>query len=229
MPVRFYKEQSLRDFQAIIDEIYGLTDDRLYSLWDLLTQQQRFSMRALKGIRKQNNKQIKINLIIAFCWTMTIANRLHIDLEDEVWRRFPNMCSYCGKAPCVCKKDKVSKRRKIKSSSTDRPENMQAMQEMFENIYPRKSRNIADAGIHFAEETGEVSESVQNYLGQHKSNLFGATKLELADYISCTFGVANSAKIDIAEELSKLFYKNCHVCHKAPCECTFTSIAKFAV
>ena len=54
---------------------------------------------------------------------------------------------------------------------------------------------------------------------------FGEIKLEIADYISCVMGVANSANINIAKELESMFYENCHECHKAPCVCSFTKVA----
>ena len=111
---RFYKKQTLSEFQNLISEIYSLPDDRLYSIWDLLTQQQRFTMRSLKGIRKGDIEKVKYNLLISFSWLMAIANRLHIDLDEDIWKRFPGMCSYCGAMPCMCKKEKPSKRGKIK-------------------------------------------------------------------------------------------------------------------
>jgi NTP pyrophosphatase (non-canonical NTP hydrolase) len=97
---------------------------------------------------------------------------------------------------------------------------------MFQAIYPSQARSLEDAGIHYAEEMGEVSEAIHNYLGQHRKKLFSEIGLEMADYVSCAFGVANSANIDVATELEKLFYKNCHVCHKAPCVCSFTAISE---
>src|SRR3989344_9123097 len=96
------KTASLSDLQQFVSSVYSLPDDRLYSIWDLLTQQQRFAMRALKGIRKQNMEKLKVNLLISLSWMIAIANRLHIDIEEEVWIRFPALCSYCGNVPCVC-------------------------------------------------------------------------------------------------------------------------------
>ena len=40
-------------------------------------------------------------------------------------------------------------------------------------------------------------------------------------------GVGNSAHINIAREFARMFYRGCHVCHQAPCQCTFSSIASF--
>jgi NTP pyrophosphatase (non-canonical NTP hydrolase) len=153
-----HKNHSLRDFQKLIYDIYSLPDDRLYSLWDLLTQQQRFTMRALKGIRKQDSIKLKGNLLIAFSWLMAIANRLHIDVEEDVWRRFPLFCSYCGRKPCACKKIKPEARKNvILKKNVQRPKTLREFQEMFQDIYPPEGRTLADAGVHLAEEMGEVS------------------------------------------------------------------------
>ena len=214
----------MADFQKFVSDVYAFSDDRLYSIWDLLTQQQRFAMRSLKGIRKGDVDKIKTNLIISFSWLMAIANRLHINIEDEVWKRFPMLCSYCGKKPCVCKTTKLTKRASVKVDKTLRPQNLVAFQKMFDEIYPTKNRTVTDAGVHLAEEMGEVSEAIHNYFGQHLQKQFNNVKLEVADFISCVFGVANSANIDVAKELSLMFSDSCHVCHKAPCICGFSEV-----
>src|ERR1043166_2067089 len=92
----FKKTGSIADFQKFNKEVYGRVDDRMYSVWDLLGQTQRFGMRALKGIRKGEKDKITYNLMISFSWLTAIANRLHIDIESEVWQRFPALCSYCA-------------------------------------------------------------------------------------------------------------------------------------
>lgn len=222
---QFKKTGTLGEFQEFISDVYSLPDDRIYSIWDLLTQQQRFTMRAIKGIRKENVEKLKTNLLISVSWVMAICNRLHIDIEDEVWKRFPMLCSYCGKKPCVCKSVKQNKRVRVRVDNTLRPHTLSAFQKMFDEIYPASSRTLADAGVHLAEEMGEVSEAIHNYLGQHLQKQFDEVKLEISDYISCAFGVANSANVDVAKELSLMFQKNCHVCHEAPCVCSFTKVA----
>lgn len=219
-------ELSLREFQNLISRIYGLPDDRLYSLFDLLTQTQRFTMRALKGIRKGDPERVRSNLLIAFAWLMPIANRMHIGVAGEVWKRFPALCSYCGAAPCVCKKTHPKERLKVKGAG-ERPSTIREFQDMFRAIYPPDSRTLPDAGVHLAEETGEVSEAIHNFLGQHLEKQFDDVRLETADYVSCIFGVANSAGIDIEEGLIELFADGCHVCHKMPCECTFAAVVAF--
>ena len=222
---QFLKSQSLEDFQEFIRLVYSLPDDRFYSLWDLLTHVHRFAMRALKGIRKDDQQKLQLNLLVAFSWLMAVANRLHIDIEKEVWQRFSARCPYCGKAPCSCKKIKshpVAMLSKVKVKPVTR---LSDFQFMFEKIYPPARRTLADAGVHLAEETGEISEAVHHFLGEHLLKQFDAVILEIADCVSCIFGVANSAKIDVVVELEKLFHNNCHACHQIPCTCTFSEVA----
>ncbi len=222
---QFRKNGTLSELQEFISNVYALPDDRIYSIWDLLTQQQRFTMRSIKGIRKGNISKLKTNLLISLSWVMSISNRLHINIEDEVWKRFPMLCSYCGKKPCVCKAVKQTKRVRVRVNNTLRPHTLSAFQKMFNEIYPASERTLPDAGVHLAEEMGEVSEAIHNYLGQHLQKQFDEVKLEISDFISCILGVANSANIDTAKELSLMFQNNCHVCHKAPCVCSFTQVA----
>ncbi|MFA6552131.1 MAG: hypothetical protein WCT19_01365 [Candidatus Paceibacterota bacterium] len=221
----FKENQTIADFQKFNYEVYRVPDDRLYSLSDLLAHQQRFAMRALKGIRKDDKEKLKKNLLISFSFLAAIANRLNINIEDEVWKRFPMLCSYCGKIPCQCKKIKPAKRKKVSINNALRPKTLAEFQEMFSKIYPQEKRTLAEEGVHLAEEVGEVNEAVQHFMGKHVLKQFNEVKLEIADLVSCIFGVANSAKIDFAKELAKIFILNCHVCHKAPCVCSFSSVA----
>ena len=123
------------------------------------------------------------------------------------------------------KANKSSERAQVKPDLTKRPHGLAAFQKMFAEIYPPKGRTPADAGVHLAEEMGEVSEAVHNYLGQHLQKQFQGVRVELADLVSCIFGVANSFNIDVAKELETMYSKNCHVCHEAPCVCSFSEVA----
>lgn len=221
------KNPSISEFQKLIFDIYGQPDDRLFSIHDLLSNQEKFTMRAIKGIRKNDKHKLENNLIIAFSWIMAISNRLHINLDAILWRRFPALCSYCGKKPCVCKKIKIIQRVKIKRITAHKPSDIASYQKMFDEIYPSDTRSLIDSGIHLAEEMGEVSEAIHVFLGEHKEKQFIFVENEISDWISCMFGVANSASINISDNLVKYFSKNCHVCHKAPCECKFSFVAEY--
>ena len=220
---KFPADGSLGDFRNFIQDIYGAHDDRFYSIWDLMSNLERYVMRALKGIRKDDKKKLIKNLAIAMSWAMAASNRLHISVEGKLWQRFPFVCSYCGKCPCACKKIKVEKRIQTSPKPSLRPKTLAQFQAMFQKIYPSESRTLEHAGIHLAEEVGEVSEAIHAYMGEHKQAQLDAIREEIADFLSCIFSVANSADIDIAMELAKLYHKNCHVCHGYPCSCSFST------
>ncbi|MES2203500.1 MAG: hypothetical protein V4474_04225 [Patescibacteria group bacterium] len=227
--VSLKKNPTLNDFQSFNRSVYGRPDDRMYSVTDLLTLSQRFAMRALKGIRKGAKDKIEVNLLVSFSFLFALANRLHICLEDELWTRFPMQCSYCAHSPCVCKKTKPLKRPRLKIDETLRPYTIREFQTMFSIIYPAERRTLAEAGMHMAEEFGEVAEALHNFLGQHQNKQFEAVKHEIADSISCVFSIANSAKIDVSKGLASMFKNNCHMCKEAPCVCTFDVIAKVRI
>ena|SRR3989338_797957 len=223
----FSSKDSLADFQKFNYQVYGPIDDRFYTAAELATQHQRFAMRAIKGIRKGEPVRLKNNLLVSLSFLMAVANRFHIDTEEETWRRFPALCSYCGSRPCVCKSQKPTKRRTLKRDSKLRPKDLANLQKMFESIYPSSTRSAEHAGIHFAEEVGEVGEAIFSFLTSHAEKQFQAMKVEIADCISCLFGIANSAGIDVAKELGTMFKNNCHVCHNLPCTCSFKKVARY--
>lgn|SRR3989344_1254531 len=218
---------TIEEFQSFIRNVYETPDDRLFSLSNLLSNQGRFTMRALKGIRKKDKNKLILNLMLSFSWLMAVANRLHIDVEPALWNRFPYLCSYCGKKPCVCKKIKTIKRINVVGDNSLKPKTIKEYQKMFSQIYPPKGRSLPDSGVHLAEETGEVSEIIHFFMGEHRPAQFHEITDEIADWVSCMYGVANSGEIDVLKELSKMYHNNCHICHKAPCTCKFTYVAKF--
>jgi len=222
---------TIAQFQNFINEVYGLPNDRHFSTEDMLSNIERFTMRALKGIRKEDYEKTKTNLLIALSWFMSVLNRIHINLENEIWKRFPYSCSYCGLQPCACKEKGVKSRIKkqdLDSAANDkRPATLKDFQTMFEKIYPAQKRTLEHAGIHLAEELGEFSESLLVYRGEHKDGHFDNIAAEAADVFSCFMGVLNSLKIKLAEELAKKYSENCHVCKKAPCECSFSFIVGY--
>lgn len=218
---------TINEYQKFVQEVYGLPNDRFFSSWDMLTNIERFGTRGLKGIRKGNNDKTKINLLISFSWLTSMMNQFHIDFENEVWKRFPYLCSYCASCSCSCKKNKVEKRQKVFIDANKRPKTLEDFQNMFNKIYPPETRTLEHAGIHLAEEIGEFAEAILTYRGGHKEEDFNNIPLEAADLFSCFMGVFNSIGENMAKELSIIFFNNCHMCKNAPCTCSFETIAEF--
>jgi NTP pyrophosphatase (non-canonical NTP hydrolase) len=221
------RNASISDYADFVKKVYGPSNDKHYSLWEMLINIQRFSMRGIKGVRKGNNDKVKLNLLIALSWYVSLMNRLHINTEENVWNRFPYICSYCGKMPCSCKNEKVQERRKIVRDDLKKPKTLEEYQLMFKRIYPPESRTPQEAAIHLAEETGELSEAFHIYMADRNDKDFQNILLESADFYSCVMGIMNSLDINCAEELSNTFTNNCHVCHDMPCTCSFKDVSSF--
>lgn len=215
------KNSTIKDWQEFNQKVYGYSNDRDFSFMDMVFNVLRFTMRGLKGIRKKDGQKTKINFFIAMSWYISLMNQLHFEIDEIVWARFPAVCSYCGQAPCVCKEQKIKTRQKIKINNKLRPKTFHDYQIMFAKIYPTNMRTMENAGIHLAEEMGELSEAMLAYRGNHEKQDFAKIPLEAADMFSCFMGVFNSLGVDVSEELAKMFYNNCHECHKNPCECNF--------
>jgi len=218
---------TINEYQKFVQEVYGLPNDRFFSSWDMLTNVERFITKGLKGIRKEDKEKTKVNLLISFSWLTSMMNQFHIDLENEVWKRFPYLCSYCASCPCSCKKNKVEKRQKVFIEENKRPKTLEDFQNMFNKIYPSETRTLEHAGIHLAEEIGEFAEAILAYRGGHKEEDFNNIPLEAADLSSCFMGVFNSIRENMAKELSIMFSNNCHMCKNTPCICSFKTIAEF--
>lgn len=218
---------TLPEYVEVVDAVYGVPNDRNYSLWDMLANMQKFSMRGIKGIRKNDREKVRLNMLIAMNWCTALMVRFHINIDEIIWNRFPYLCSYCGEKPCVCKAEKVAVRRKVVADDAARPRTLKEFQQMFRDIYPPISRTPEAAAIHLAEESGELAEAFQVYMGSHDAARFGNVEIEAADFYSCIFGVLNSFDIDLQEEMAVMFADNCHACHNAPCTCSFEYISMF--
>ena len=221
------KNSSLRDLQDFVNQVYGPGNRKHFIVEEMLTNISRFSMRGLKGVRKNDTEKTALNLVIAMSWYTSLMSQICIDIEDIVWKRFPYLCSYCGECPCACKSKRVKKRVELKANKHLKPKTIHEVQAMFNDIYPAKSRTLEHASIHMAEEVGELSEAVLRFRGHHREEDFEQVKLEAADLYSCFMGVFNSLNFDYHKELMKDFYKGCHVCHQTPCVCKYDFVINF--
>lgn len=220
-------EMSIPQYQQFIREVYGMPNDRHFELGEMASNIQRFAMRGLKGIRKADAAKTKQNLLISMSWFTSSLNRLHVDLEEEVWERFPYLCSYCGSRPCSCKARNVEERLSVPVVQSLKPKALAGFQKMFSEIYPPSTRSLEHAGVHLAEEVGEFSEALHGYRSERTEEDFKNVRVEAADYFSCVVGVFNSLGADMAEELCRMFPSNCHECGYAPCRCSYAHIKDY--
>ena len=153
---------------------------------------------------------------MALSWSFAIANRLHVNLEEKIWERFPGICCHCKLAPCGCK---------IKSDGAGealpRPQTLRGFQEMFALIYT--NHTLESAALHLAEEIGEVDEAVEFYGGTHSPERLETIAKELVDVLTLMCAVATHMDLDLETEFVELFKNGCQRCRGTPCNCGFTA------
>ena len=212
---------SFLELQELNTAIYGIANDRIYSNHDFSLKIQRYTTMALKAIRKGRFDQVPWCLVMATSWTMALANRMHIDLDDEIWQRFPGACPYCAGKKCSCKERRLTRATDLPHDDPLRPRTVREYQKMFARIY--SANTLDDSKSHLAEEIAEVAEAVQHYSATHRPELFEEIRLELTDVVSCVFAVSNCMPFDLASSIYEFFGEGrCPKCKKPKCRCGFT-------
>lgn len=221
------ENSSPNELQEFINLVYFLPNDKNFELVEMLFNVQRAVNHGLKAIRQGNLEKTKTNIALSLSWFTSMMIRLHIDVEDAIWQRYPYLCCFCGNLPCTCAPNAVDAKKKIPVDNSKRPRAIKEFQEMFRRIYPPSVRNTEIAGVHLAEELGELTEALGKFRAEKNESDFENVKKEAGDYWANVFGVFNSLDAELAKELSKHFYENCHTCHKAPCECTYQFVRRY--
>jgi NTP pyrophosphatase (non-canonical NTP hydrolase) len=212
---------SLSGFQGLNGKIYLVQNDQNFETADMVSRMHRYITQVLKAVRKGKTENIGFWLSMAFSWSLALANRLHIGLDEEMWKRFPGRCPYCGSPRCECK-ERAPARQEVSTSQSPipRPATLRKFQEMFAKIYFYNT--LQDATMHLAEEAGEVDEAIEHFMNTHDRRLFEDVITELVDAVTNMLAVATCLKLDLAAEMEKNFSDGCIRCHQIPCKCGFT-------
>ncbi len=91
----------IREFQDSIRKIYLVRDARRGEdgtfLW-LLEEVGEL----VRAYRRQEKENIGEEMADVIAWLASMANLLGVDLEKEILKKYPNVCSICRSNPCVC-------------------------------------------------------------------------------------------------------------------------------
>ncbi len=60
----------------------------------------------IDAVRKNDGKGVEEEVADVIAWTVSVANLKGVDVEDALKEKYPNLCGYCGKNPCVCEEGK---------------------------------------------------------------------------------------------------------------------------
>ena len=222
---------SFDELQELVAEIYGAPNDRWFDLADMATNISRFTMRAIKAVRRDDAGKVEKNLAIAISWFASSANRLHMQVSQVTWRRFPYQCATCRLCPCGCGASSLLAEERI--AKRPKPATISQLQERFAELYPPESRSLEHAAIHLIEEVGEYQEALLMYRTRHRHADLRQVETEAADFVSCALGLYSSidhksnSSNGAARALANLFDHNCHECRMSPCNCSFDRVMTY--
>lgn len=213
--------------QSSNDQIYGLMNGRICDSHDFAVRISRHIGILSKGGRGGDHDKIIANIAPILSWTAALANRLSIDLDHELWQRFPGKCPYCTYAPCDCKGKRAKNRTQVlPDMKAKKPEYVWEYQKMFESIYP--NGNLTDSIGHLVEEAMEVGEALQILKSSPNNDTFEEVVLELTDIVSNLLAVANHAHVDISTRFVKTYLHGCPSCNDPICTCWFKPVVTTA-
>ncbi len=217
-------QSSLRQFQELNRNIYGIVNDQSYGTSELLFCLQRHITQVLKAVRKGKPADIPYRLCMALSYSLALCNRFHIDLAENMWECFPGYCPYCGGTPCNCKERAEARLpMTILSHPSSKPLALYEWQAMFGRIYQNP---VQDSAMHLAEEAGEVAEAMRSYAATHSAPWFQKIVEELVDLVTNLFGVANGLKLDLASLMVCYFANGCPKCCRMLCGCDYITVDK---
>jgi NTP pyrophosphatase (non-canonical NTP hydrolase) len=217
---------SLAGFQGLNSSIYLIQNDINYDAADMVSRMLNYSTQILKAVRKGKVDRVRYDLAMTFSWALALANKFHIALDDEMWRRFPGYCPYCTCVPCACSERNES-RKILAAPLCERPATLRDYQVMFRMIYPKNT--LEKSSAHLVEEVSEVSQAIEFFKGTHRRDLYAEIVIELVDVVTNICAVASCLDIDIACEMENQFAGGCTKCHETRCNCWYTTAKSVSI
>lgn len=239
--MNYHKEMSLKEWSQMFRDIYYPAQNYGRSSFEIFTHLVKvFGAGSHYLFREHDPKGSREYLAKVFAWYCALANRLHLDIEDALWQKYPNVCPRCLKSSCQCEatiNPIDAERLSIIAIENHflRPSTLREWQTMFAGIYkgpsgkevvsPNRDR-IALIFSRIAEELGEVAEALsldsavdsdRNLVVKNEMADLGAWIFALANNLHLVDPVAHGAYlVDITWEL---YPGKCHRCQEDKCIC----------
>ncbi len=211
---------TLSQAQSLMQDIYGIPDDRLYEIEDLLYYGTKFALRYSRQLKAKDEVSAFENLTVCLAWFFALMNRYHFDLEKLVWKRYSYKCPFCMDIPCTCAENCAHKAKKTGRPSSRKPIDLAEWQEVVRKIYPDGEINELNFTLLF--ELDNFDHSFRKFLREKKMGYFEEIENQSADYLVLMLRIFNALKINLGEKFADLFGNGCYVCHKTPCECNYS-------
>ncbi|MCO4786772.1 MAG: hypothetical protein KC467_12700 [Marinomonas atlantica] len=228
--------KTLNDIQNYLNDLYTEVNDNkeMEYLFSYLFRNVSYLSRGVS-----RNKESIDNFIKSFSWIISIANKLNINLQDAIERKFPDTCPYCLGKPCVCYKtnklpisgkqswdareELFNKHNVIKFSNSVKTADFYV--KMINELYPSNTCiwKVAGPTFHFfkvLEELGEVHEAYTSFCKQSKERV--EIENELADCFAWLLSAWGIVYPDtkLQDSFITYYYDSCPVCKAFPCNCS---------
>ncbi len=229
--------KSISDFQSYIKNLYGNAnkDRNIEYIYSYLTRNCSYLSRSI--LRSGDNKSFFIK---SFSWLFALSEKLDINLEDSLRKKFPDVCPYCISSPCICaetskkppfykaeweiKRELEHKYLAITNRASEKHLLIDNAIISVNKIYPANRAVWAAYGstYHFSrlfEEIGEIHEAYGAYVSGERT--IANTMDELADvfaWLLSAWGIANK-ELPLSDAIIEYYYEGCPVCRSNPCKC----------
>lgn len=186
--------------------------------------------------RTHNAAASKEFLAKIFGWYCALANRLDVDIENSLWKKYPGVCPRCQLGVCGCTAplkeiDPIALNQIAEKNKGQKPRTLRQWQTMLGNIYRgpaviKPQDRLAVVFSRMAEELGEVAEAIQMD-SVIDNDVQAVIENEMADLCAWIFALANSLHLvdpemegtTLADVTWNLYGGKCHRCMKVPCAC----------
>lgn len=174
----------------------------------------------------------EVNLDDALCkalgWFFPLLAQFRVrSVSSLIFRKFPNVCPYCRRAPhdeMQCKNVVGAQpgivahetlRALARTNSTAMPHSLNEWQAMFQKIYPRTANDTPGrSALGLMEEIGELAEAIRVF-DRHPQYFAG----EAADVFSYIMGLANQHTIKARQDHGRLFSFETEYLQRYPGRC----------
>lgn len=239
---KFKPSQDLNAWVSMLHGLYGPTQNYSKTAYEIHTHLTEVCGVFGKHLFKNPDAEAAADFLAKlFAWGAALLKSMHpdqTDLEGIILRKFPGVCPYCGKCPCVCWKgekptlDPNDVRAKYFQNAPALRRSVNDFQLMFRNIYgttwgrqepgPDALQNrLRQPFVRMVEELAEIAEAMRFYhlYPQNFQN-------EVADFFAWWFSLVScfpSGEGDdtlLAEQLLWRAYPgHCPSCDQFPCFC----------
>lgn len=213
------KNLTLIDLQKILEDIYTIPDDQLYTIEDILYYNQKYVLGFLHDLSAKKTREAVSDLTVSLGWFMALISRYHLDLPEIIWKRYAYKCPFCLEIPCQCKDFETRKAKKTGRPSSRQPESIIEWQKMVEKIYPKS--NVEVLKYLLPRVMDELNHSVRIFLRKREKKYFKNIEINAPDYFIILLRVYNYFGIDLDKYFLQMFKRGCYVCHRTPCICNY--------